>query len=392
MQIRQLTDQEFDERVELSMYAFQYELAAEEMTEVRSRFKPEETWGVFIQNRLAAQLTLIPLQIYLHGKTFSMGGIASVSTWPEFRRQGLVAHLLTHAMELMKENGQTISFLTPFAFDFYRKYGWETYIDYKRYEIETALFPKRKETGGHVEQHTGNIELLSGIYEEYASCYNGTLRRTKEWWETSVFRRKKGHAAVYFQENGTPGGYMLYQVKQRELTIHEFVFLDEEARQGLWTFLANHDSMVDKAIITAPVDDALPFLLPNPRIKQEIIPYFMARIVDVKSFLEQYPFQSSHTASEWVLDIKDEHAPWNNGHWHLIVTENGKAAVNRWEHQQKESLPILSCDIQTLTAMMIGYQRPKDLQRYSRLIGKDEQIEQLEAILSATTTYLLDFF
>ncbi|GAA3327877.1 hypothetical protein GCM10020331_069590 [Ectobacillus funiculus] len=99
---------------------FQYELAAEEMTEVRSRFKPEETWGVFIQNRLAAQLTLIPLQIYLHGKkTFSMGGIASVSTWPEFRRQGLVAHLLTHAMELMKENGQTISFLTPFAFDFF---------------------------------------------------------------------------------------------------------------------------------------------------------------------------------------------------------------------------------------------------------------------------------
>lgn len=39
MQIRQLTDQEFDERVELSMYAFQYELTAEEMTEARSRFK-----------------------------------------------------------------------------------------------------------------------------------------------------------------------------------------------------------------------------------------------------------------------------------------------------------------------------------------------------------------
>ncbi|MFB9757833.1 GNAT family N-acetyltransferase [Ectobacillus funiculus] len=198
MQIRQLTDQEFDERVELSMYAFQYELAAEEMTEVRSRFKPEETWGVFIQNRLAAQLTLIPLQIYLHGKTFSMGGIASVSTWPEFRRQGLVAHLLTHAMELMKENGQTISFLTPFAFDFYRKYGWETYIDYKRYEIETALLPKRKETGGHVEQRTGNIELLSGIYEEYASRYNGTLRRTKEWWETLVLRRKKRTCSCLF--------------------------------------------------------------------------------------------------------------------------------------------------------------------------------------------------
>lgn len=68
MQIRQLTNQEFDKRMELSMYAFQYELMDEEMAEARSRFKPEETCGVFIQNQLAAQLTLIPLQIYLQGR------------------------------------------------------------------------------------------------------------------------------------------------------------------------------------------------------------------------------------------------------------------------------------------------------------------------------------
>ncbi|GAA3327879.1 hypothetical protein GCM10020331_069600 [Ectobacillus funiculus] len=91
------------------------------------------------------------------------------------------------------------------------------------------------------------------------------------------------------------------------------------------------------------------------------------------------------------MDIKDEHAPWNNGHWHITVNENGQAAVNRWEHQPKENLPILSCDIQTLTAIMTGYQRPKDLHRYSRLGGKEEQIAQLESIIPVTTTYLLDF-
>ncbi|TKH33755.1 GNAT family N-acetyltransferase, partial [Paenibacillus polymyxa] len=40
---------------------------------------------------------------------------------------GMVSRLLTHALEEMKTAGQSLSFLHPFSFAFYRKFGWETY-------------------------------------------------------------------------------------------------------------------------------------------------------------------------------------------------------------------------------------------------------------------------
>ncbi|MFD2881051.1 GNAT family N-acetyltransferase [Paenibacillus rhizoplanae] len=67
--------------------------------------------GAFFEgDGIGAQLTLLPLQACIQGRPVSMGGIAGVATWPENRRQGYVAHLLTHALKTMNENGQTLSF------------------------------------------------------------------------------------------------------------------------------------------------------------------------------------------------------------------------------------------------------------------------------------------
>ncbi|GIQ67068.1 hypothetical protein PACILC2_56360 [Paenibacillus cisolokensis] len=192
MEIRQLTTDDYEASKKLSMYAFQFEMSEEAIEAERSRFVPERYFGIFADNRLAAQLTLLPLQTYINGKLFDMGGIANVSSWPEMRRQGLVARLIRHSLGEMKRAGQTVSFLAPFSHSFYRKYGWENLLDLKKYTIETSFFPPRAETGGRVERRNEDIGLLNGIYESYAKRYNGMLNRTEHWWKTSVFPRKKG--------------------------------------------------------------------------------------------------------------------------------------------------------------------------------------------------------
>ncbi len=80
--------------------------------------------------------------------------------------------------------------------------------------------------------------------------------------------------------------------------------------------------MIDKLIVNAPSDDRLPFLLDNPRVKQELVPYFMARIVDAASFLEKYPFASG-TESTLLLDVSDAHAEWNNRMFEVKIDESG---------------------------------------------------------------------
>ncbi|MFC4100512.1 GNAT family N-acetyltransferase [Paenibacillus xanthanilyticus] len=396
MPIRQLTSEEFESFMELAQYAFQIHLTPEQREERREKFKPETVWGMFNGTDLEAQLRIIPFELYLYGRKLQMGGIAAVSTWPEQRRKGHVNELLLHALQTMREAGQTISCLAPFAFPFYRKYGWELYTEYKKYTINTALLPPRVATAGRVERTEGDIAELSKVYERYAARYNGTLARTESWWQDSVFKRKKKLAAVYKDEAGQATGYILYEIAERTFNINEMVYLDDTARQALWTFIANHDSMVEKVTLEAPMDDNLPYLLPNPRIGQEIVPYFMGRIVDAPAFVEQLRLRVPEGAEgkePFTIHIRDEHAPWNDGYWRLDADDEGLLSLRRAAAGgEGETDAALSCDIGTLTAMLMGYQRPERLLQDGKLSGSPEAAARLERNIPRSQTNLLDFF
>ncbi|NOU93884.1 GNAT family N-acetyltransferase [Paenibacillus sp. LMG 31456] len=397
LNIQRIPTEKLSDSLALSQFAFQYELSLEKQEERRLQYKETENWGAYVDGKLAARLTILDLHTWLYGKRWAMGGIAGVATWPEYRRGGLVSGLLQNALHVMKEQGQTLSFLHPFQFAFYRRFGWETYTETKKYEIPTALLPKLPPQPGHVVRVGEDIELLNSIYSEYASQYNGTLDRDEVWWKQRIFANRKGSAAVYYDTEGRASGYVHYQVKDSVCQIHELVSLNWEATKGLWRFIADHDSMIDKVTLKAPSDDKLPFVLDNPRIKQEIIPYFMARIVDVKRFMEQFPFEKDGAGNggRLTLRVTDAHASWNNGLFVIEVAADGNARVEAAELLAKDSNDEaacdLACDISTLTAMFMGYQRPSFMNQIERLKGK-EGANYLEALIPERATYLPDFF
>lgn len=390
MEIRQLHLEEFESSLTLSEYAFQYKLTGGDRIKSEQKFKPERVWGIFEEGELKAQLTLLPLHVHIQDRAASMGGVAGVATWPENRRQGYVAKLLKHVLQVMNENGQTLSMLHPFLIPFYRKFGWEVYCEYKNYKIPVAKFPVKTETAGSVRRDTAALESLDRLYNRFATRYNGTLKRSKEWWRESVLDKDKHHG-MYFSEQGEPEGYVLYKLEKSELVIEEFVFLNEQARQGLWTFLANHDSMVTGASLKrVPSDDILPFLLPDPRIPQENYPYFMARIVNAEAFVESFSFNAQTDSRKYTVSIEDGQAPWNAGVWEWTVNSQGEGSLVRSDSAGRQA--DLSCSIGTLTVLLMGYKRPQELALYGRLAGRPEAVEWLEEILPQARTALFDFF
>jgi predicted acetyltransferase len=394
-EIRTLEQQEVAESLALSQFAFQYELSEEEQDERSSWTDPKEIWGFFVQGKLAAKLQINQFHTWLNGKHFAMGGIAGVATWPEYRRNGMVAKLLLQALKVMKEQGQTVSFLSPFKFEFYRKYGWETYIDYLKYEIPADKLPKfHASEGSSIVRVTKEWELLNPIYEQYAVQFNGMLKRDANWWNNRFFRNKKGTVALYVNPQGERMGYVFYQVKEFTATIHEMVFLDEETRRGLWKFIADHDSMISKVEVKAPIDDQLPFLVHDPKFKQEKITYFSSRIVDVEAFLKQYRFETRKEVEPIYLRISDPHADWNDGIFQLQFADNGEKVqvIRLAEGEQPADELLLSCNIQTLTALFMSYQKASFMARIERLQGSQELVARLEAAIPQRTTYLADFF
>lgn len=392
MEIRNLKPTEMIDAIRLSEFAFQYELTETEREERLKTMDPKQVWGGFIEGRLASKLNILDLHVWIHGKIFSMGGIAGVATWPEYRRQGMVGQLIRHGLQVMKTKGQSVSLLAPFSYGFYRKYGWEMLTELKKYEIDIAKLPRYPAGDGSIRRVGHDFALLNSIYERFAANYNGMLTRPEQWWRNHVFARKKKQAtaAVYYTPDGEAAGYILYDVKERQCTIYEFVSLDPQASRAIWKFVADHDSMIDKVVVSMPMDDQLPYLLLDPRIKHENEPCFMARIVDAESFLSEYPWACDHSHDRLRLAIRDDHAEWNQGVFE-VRRENNRVQCIRIDNEAVDGTEI-QCDIQSLSVMLFGYKRPQFLHAVERIEGNASAIAALEQWIPNRATCFYDFF
>ncbi|MFD0674738.1 enhanced intracellular survival protein Eis [Cohnella sp. GCM10027633] len=392
MTIRRLNGEDFEERMALSEFAFQFRFGENDLESIRKKWKPEHDWGYFDDDgRLLSAATVIPFETWAQGRKLAMGGVAGVATWPDARRQGCVRQLLLHSLEQMRKDGQSVSLLHPFAFAFYRKFGWEMTVERKQYTLSAAQLPKREDAPGSVKRVAKpDVAMLNRVYEAFASRYSGTLVRTDEWW-ADKWLSKKGTWAVYENDSGEPEGYLLYEVMNRKLTVLDWASTTEAARVSLWTYVSNHDSMVDEVTLTVPVDDPQTFLLADPRIKQEVIPYFMSRIVDAEAFVRHYAWAPGGAEGETLtLRLSDAHAQWNEGAFQLSWSADGQGKLERGE--ATGAGPTLTTDIQGLTALLLGNRRPAFLAQVGRVGADAEAIALLERRIPARTTHLADFF
>lgn len=386
-QIKPLTD--FNQIFALSQFAFQYELSEVKFEKKKEEAQRHIIWGWMKDNeQIAAKLHLIRLSCYINGEPFEMGGISSVATWPEYRRQGAVKQLLHHALKYMRENGQTISFLHPFSFAFYRKYGWEHFVSEKAYDIPIKNLKRTWEGKGYVRRASdGDTELLHTVYTEYAKNYNGTLVRDEKWWKQRVLNDNY-HIAVAYNEGNDAEGYIIYYVKKNVLYVVEITNTSLNGKKLLLAFIANHDSMVERVEMIVPENDNLPLLVDEPKFEQQINPYFMARIVDVFAFLKHYPFLKADITAV-TLKVADDFLPENSGVYQL--SQIGKDTnVTFMRHQDKQNAVHVS--IHYLTTMLLSYESPMELYNAGLIEGKREHVEQLEKVIPKRQTFFPDFF
>lgn len=387
-EIKKLTVEDYDDIFALSQFAFQYELSEDARVKKEEEAKRHIIWGWMADSQLAAKLHLLPLSCYINGKEFEMGGISAVATWPEYRRQGSVKKLLHYALKHMKELGQTISFLHPFSFSFYRKYGWELVFVEQNYTIPVDKLKNDWKGNGCVCRIHDDIEVLDEIYTEYARQFNGTLVRDEKWWKQRVLNGNY-HIVVAYNEQDDAEAYLIYHVNENVLNVEEMAYKSANGRKLVLQFIANHDSMVEKVKMVVPENDNLPLLMEEPRFDQNKHPFFMARIVDVFEFLKHYPFHNGGI-EPLKLHVEDSFLPENNGIYQL--TQNGVETNVTFAQDTYNNQEVIQCTIQNLTSIMMGYKRPMELYDLGLLIGEREQIEQLERIIPHRQTFFPDFF
>ncbi|PZD85828.1 GNAT family N-acetyltransferase [Bacilli bacterium] len=388
-QIVALNENDYDEISALSQFAFQYELTEAEFQKKKEEAERHMIFGIKDQNKIAAKLHLIPLSVDMNGISMDMGGIGSVATWPEYRRNGMVKDLLSHALHKMKENGQLVSYLHPFSVPFYRKYGWEIAFAKKKYQIPMERIKKNWNGSGYVKRTEAEIATFNTIYHTYMKKFNGSLIRDEKWWKQRVWKNKPLTVVAYNNEH-KPEGYLFYSVKNRVFKVEELIFCSLNGLKVLLQFIANHDSMADQIQMEMPENDNLPVLIDEPRFEQKVSPYFMARIVDVNSYLKQYVSQTRLQDISLQINVQDDFLPDNTGTYCLEEVD-GKIDVIH-EKGISESNKGISCNIQQLTTMFFGYKRPTELYELGLIGGNERDIHILERLIPRKQTYFPDFF
>ena len=286
MNVIQLKEDKFREALRLSEYAFQYKANEERVEQQITRMKEShQIYGIMEGEELAAKLHLIPFHIYIGKEKFKMGGVAGVATYPEYRRSGYVKELLQHSLQTMKRDGYSVSMLHPFAVSFYRKYGWELCANRIVCQMTKSDLIIKKQVNGTVKRFSkdNHPEEVENLYETFAERFSGMLVRGRKWWLQAVYHDLT--LAVYYDENKTAAGYILYKIENSKMKVEEFVPLHNEARIGLWNFICQHDSMIKDLEMILSETEPLLYTLQEPRVKAEVTPYFMGRIVDVEQFL-----------------------------------------------------------------------------------------------------------
>lgn len=382
---------------QLLRYVFQvtdrelHEIGWEEKEFLRDKspvLEQADVLGWFDGDKLVSQAAVYPFQVRIFQTTYDMGGLTGVGTFPEYSNQGLMHKLLYKALENMKERKQLISYLFPYSIPYYRRKGWEIISDKITYIVNDYQLPKNKLVSGEVERVDVESDQVKKAYHRFALQTHGAMLRDDLAWN-EYFRWDNDDlmAAIYYNDEGEPDGYVLYWIADEVFHIKDMVFVDEEARSGLWNFISAHFSMISKVIGNIYTDEPLAFLLEDADIKESISPYFMARIVDLEQFIAKYPFKPDTEHREWTFTLDDPLLSWNQGSFTMYITPNGKGELVRTAKRTQDKI-----DIQTMTTMLLGYKRPDYLHKIGRLLCAPETVDMLEDAIEQQTPYFSDYF
>lgn len=322
---------------------------------------PVETIGFFEGDALLSALTTCPFTVYWPGAKdgqLPMGGVAGVATYAEHRGGGYVAKLLTESLVRMRDAGQVVSSLYPFAWAFYQKYGWDA-VGEKR----TLILPLRElPAGPRVARRLSDSEADTLIPELYASGtahYRGAFTGQTRRWRGPLDHSEKKTTFAY----ATEGGYLLWRYEETG-DIREYVPTTPESETALLALLRDLGVQVPKARVTLPADETVSTRFMHWDREARVQPVFSARVVDFPALLAQ--LQTEAPNGSLVLSVSDPHAPWNHGTWNLTV-EAGEVSCTR-----TTDTPQVELAIQALSQAAWGTPSLATLRRAGRMRVRDE--------------------
>lgn len=393
MTVTRLTQANLADFYQLYLYAFNKQDSPYRRQFFKTRFKHAQAYGIYQKHQLTSGLLSLPLQVYFHGVSYPMNGIGDVMSAPESCGHGNAGNLLTTALKTMYQQKITLSYLAPFAYRYYRRFGFEHTFNRLQYTLAGRDLPKVKSADFQIKRSNLVTALpeLTTFYQKKARPLAGTLARPVWWWQYLTQKHPNWEVARAYNQQAQLNGYLIYSRQTTTFTSHEWLTSDATGYQSLMQFIQRHQSSYHQFRFESASDHNLLDLLPEPSVvTTQLQPYMMARIVNLKQFIQSYPFTQTDL-SPLTLSVTDPTLPENAGTWQLQLT-SGQVTFTKVAATNTVQTRQIQTDIQTLTKLLFGVQTGMTLAHYGQLTGTTEALIALDAVLPHTRPQLWDYF
>lgn len=396
-EIRKLSIADLDQYNELLRYAFQVTEKTLlnygwENDDIRQSKFPvlehKHVLGCFDGDALVSQFAVYPMKMNIHSNLLPIGFVTSVATYPEYSGLGLMSRLMKRSLTEMRENGQTLAILYPYSIPLYRHRGWEIISDKMTWSITDPHMLADDDVPGFVRRVPEESSDLMTIHDKFAKKTHGCLLRNdlawEEYWRWDVYDTT---VAIYYgaDEENTPLGYMVYRIDEDIMHIKEMVYLNTEAKKGLFRYIIAHESMIDEVRANNYSGEPIAFALKDSDIKETIRPYIMGRIVDFAAFIKHYRFEADANGVALTFNVTDPFLEWNNRSF-TVELQHGTGVLTTKPTKYEASLTI-----GTLTTLLLGYKSAPELLALDRIEASPETMELLDDILTRKKPYISDF-
>ncbi|MCL2189960.1 MAG: GNAT family N-acetyltransferase [Defluviitaleaceae bacterium] len=366
-----------------------------EKKEETEQRKENPVWAAFENGKMLSAMMIHDYTWCVNNHAVRMGGIGGVVTVPEARGQGLVRRIFRPAFDEMYEVGQVYSFLYPFHYDYYRKFGYEIGYTYRTATVPVEQFT-RFSYPKNIQPHEPNHphEPYAAIYNTFADGRNLCTVRNEEAWKRMLKRdpyKKMQFTFLNYDANGTPNAYVLYntEIKGHEggnvINIRELCWTTPEGLFNIFGLFGKLGSEYTTVRWEVPIGVNLQALLPDPySVHWRNHSGGMNRIVDVPAALSM---QSAPAGSGYTtLAITDNFRPDNSGIYRLEWEDNNLTAK-----KSSDTTAEMEMNVTTLAQLVTGYINPKEA-RYRTDVAINGDIEKLNLVFPKKELYLYERF
>lgn len=391
-EVKKMQQEDYQKMFDLAQYAFQFETSGAYQERFEYLAKHSINYGSFEGDNLASQVMMTLFHVNFFGQKHQMGGVGFVSSDPSFRGGGRIDQIMQELLNDCREQGILFSYLAPFSYPFYRRYGYELLFERMSFNIPSEKWPKT------VVKATGNVrrvnweeakDVLQVIYAKSMVKEEGYLVR-EDWWAYYRFElNRSNYYAIYYDEQNEAQGYLVYQINNGVFTCVEWQFLSKNAQQALNRYIASHIDSVKEFKYEQSFKKVTPFFeTATPLAQVSIRPEMMVRIVDVEAFLNVYPFDTLSKSFAITIE-EDRYASWNEGTYEMVVSDERSVSIKK---VQQTILPRLTVSVQRFAQLFLGYRSIEELLFHEFIEADEEVISIIESIEPKKTPILEDYF